>query len=538
MRYTQPLSLKEYYLWRKNAEATYPWKRLYLDHQFLEYEKKRITKVSEWHIRFLKTDANTVLDETSFYTIPVELSTTWKAAIANFGDYSYIGLSALYNTPQALLIALLPNTLRLPKDFRLILIKRAKKINIFNERLNEAESVILIEDNNDWEYLRSDSVYLYQDIQYEKNIIQKTIEENLIQDEQISRSFQSPIVSAPYTDGSVGGISLSSLAGSSSFAKELSKTIQRMVPPEYREFKPPKSAYLGDKFDYLSGIKYHLAERPYVEGNVLSSFCSPNYGGLADKLSYRHNFAGEYSIFSTLSPNEGDVTQVWNELMSNFAATEVTLPENIDDLPLSDIELTKLIDALNEDLWVQLVYARQKRPDISEGLSHDVVDMARRLENDFDVLLTDVIRQEDSREFMVRSMLLHPSHTNLMRLSQSFARSEGKDTVVLGHLKQARKMIVANFEGFVSHPEFRQIRLSMKRRRNDAQYSVVQTEIINHPRSSAGEIFESVISAGLFRDIYDLQGLLDWLNNRGYVIVDRNKKYTWVGSPDELFSRR
>jgi len=536
MRYTQPPSLPEYYLWRKNVETTYPWARQYLDYQFLEYEKKRIAKVSEWHKRFLKTNANTVLDEVSFYTIPVELSTTWKAAIANFGDYSYIGLSTLYNTPQALLIALLPNTLRPPNNFRLILIKQAKKIIIFNEKLNEAEPVVLIDNNNDWEYLRSDSVYLYQDIQYEKNIIQKTIEENLIHDEQISRSFQSPIVSAPYIDGSVGGISLSSLAWSTTFAKELSKTIQRMVPPEYREFKPPKSAYSGNKFKYHSGIKFHLAERPYVEGNVLSSFYTPNYGGLANKLSYRYNFAGEYSIFSTLSPNEGDVTQIWNELLSNFTATEVTLPENIDDLPLADVELTKLINALNEDLWVQLVYARQKRPDISEGLSSDVLDMARRLENDFDVLLTDVIRQGDSREFMVRSML-NPSHNNLMRLSQSFARSDGKDTVVLDHLKQARKMIVANFEGFVNHPDFRHIRSRMEAKRNSAQYSVVQTEIVNNPRSSAGEIFESVRSTGLFRDIYDLQGLLDWLNKKGYVIVDRNRKYTWVGSPVELFPR-
>lgn len=329
-------------------------------------------------------------------------------------------------------------------------------------------------------------------------------------------------------------ISLASMAWNSSFANELSKTIQRMVPPEYRESKPPKTAYLGSKFKYLAGIEFHLAERPYYDKNILSSFYDTTYGGLANKLSYRNSFEGEYSIFSTISPKEGDETQVWKELMRNFTATEVTLPENIDDLPIeADVELTKLINAINEDLWIQVVHSRQKRPAISEEINNGFIDIVSRVGEDFDILLTDIVRQEENREYLVRSML-QPTQYNLKRISQSFARSDGEDTVSLNHLRQARKMVVANFEGFINHPEFSSIRLEMERSRDDVRYSVVQTEIINNPRSSVREIFESVRTTGLFRDIYELQELLDRLHRNGYVIVDRNNRYTWVGPPDRL----
>ena len=537
MRYARPFSLKEYYLWRKTTETVYPWKRQYLNHQFLEYEKERILKLSEWRNKFKTAEQNTILEEASLYAIPIELSSTWKGAIASYGDFKYVGLSALYNSPQMLLIALLPITIKQPQDYRLIEVKRSKRINIVNERLNTVEPMIIIEEKTDWEDLRSDSIYKmdkYEDIPYERNVIQKIIEENLIHDEHISVSFQAPILSAPPVRGSVGGISLASMTGDSSFAHELSKTIQRMVPPEYRESKPPKTAYSGHKFTYREGVKFHLAERPYCDRNILSSFYDTTYRGLANRLSYRSSFEGEYSIFSTISPNLGDETQVWKELMRNFTATEVTLPENIDNLPLeADVELTKLINAINEDLWIQVVHSRQKMPAISEEINNGFIDIVSRVREDFDVLLTDIVRQEENREYLVRSML-QPTHYNLKRISQSFARSDGKDTVSLNHLRQARKLLVANFEGFINHPEFSGIRSEVASSRNDAKKSVVQTEIINNPRSSVSEIFESVRTTGLFRDIYDLQGLLDELHREGYVIADRNNRYTWVGPPDRL----
>ncbi len=543
MRYAQPFTSKEYYLWRKDVEAVNPWERQYLNHQFLEYEQKRILKLSEWQNKIKNAAVNTILEEASLYTIPIELSSAWKAAITDYGDFKYVGLSALYNSPQILLIALLPISIKPPHDYRLIDVKRAKKINIFNKRLNMREPMIIIEEKTDWEYLKSDSIYKYMDISYERNVVQKIIEENLIHDERISVAFQTPILSAPPVRGSVGGISLASIAGDSSFAHELSKTIQRMVPPEYRESKPPKTAYSGHKFTYLEGIKFHLAERPYCDKNILSSFYGTTYRGVANKLSYRNSFDGEYSIFATISPNAGDETQAWKELMNNFTATEVTLPENIDYLPIeADVVLTKLIKAINEDLWLQVVHSRQKMPAISEEL--DISDTVNHVRETFDVLLTDVVRVSEDREFLVQSML-QPTQDNLKRISQSFARSDGEDAVSKNHLRQARNLVVANFEGFISHPEFQDIRFEMERSGNAARssvvhtedaprYSILQTDLINNPRSSVTEIFESMRTTGRFRDIYDLQVFLDGLRRRGFVTVDSNNRYEWVGPPDSI----
>ncbi len=519
-------------------ETAYPWMRQYLNEEFLEYEKQRIIKLSEWRNKFLKAKESTVLEKASFYTIPVELSTTWKGAIANLGNYNCIGLSALYNSPQALLLALLPAKIKQPKYYRLIEIQRPKKINVYNQRLNAVEPMIIIEERNEWEPLESDNVYLYEDISYERNVIQKIFEEKLPIEEHIAQSLQTPIVSAPYVNGSVGGISLASLAWRSSFAKELSKTIQRMVPPEYREFKPPKSAYLGSKFKYQTGIDFHPAERPYVDKNVLSSFCSTSYDGLANKLSFRRSFKGEYSIFSTIISIRGNLTHAWNELMRNFTATDVTLSENIDTLSIeADVELTQLIKAINEDLWAQVVYARQKPANLPEEIDTGLIDLVTRLIEDYDVQLTDIVRSRDTREYFARSLL--PPQDNLKRISQSFARSDGQEDVSMNHLDQTRKLIVANFEGILNHPDadFRRFRSGMRRAsiKDDPRYLVVQREIVNNPRSSVQEIFESVQSTGRFRDIYNLLGLLDWLHTLGYVSIDRDNRYTWVGSREGLF---
>ncbi len=146
------------------------------------------------------------------------------------------------------------------------LIKFPQRTNIFNRRLNIVEPVVLIES---WDYLKSDSIY--KDVPYEKQIIQNIISENLIDNSQISLSFQLPIISAPYAGGSFGGISLSSISYDSEFAKELLRTMQLLVPPEYRTLQPPKNVYNGYTFPYLEGIGFHLAERPYWDYNVLST---------------------------------------------------------------------------------------------------------------------------------------------------------------------------------------------------------------------------------------------------------------------------
>jgi hypothetical protein len=516
MKLGQSLSLDEYYLWRKDTKV-YPWQRQYLNVEFYKYEQERIIKAQNWCKRARRVGLNSNLDEISLYVVPLELSTSWKAAIAKSRDFSYIGLSSLFNSPQAVLIGLVPYTLQQPQEYRLILITKSKGKTLFNERLYKAEYVVVVEE---WEYLDSD--YIYRDVSCEKRIVSKIIRETLIDDEQIALSFQSPVISAPH-EGTFGGISLSSMAGDSAFAKELVKTIQLLVPPEYRTVTPPVSAYKGVLFNYARGIDFRFAERLYAASNILSSFCTKDYAGVNRALSRRRTFTGEFSIFSTID-HVGGGTVVWKELLKNFTNTEVTLPEDLDDLVEADVYLNYLRNVINEDLWIQVVHSRQYRPGMSAEMDDVFIRVAAGLKEDFDVLLSDIHKKEEDREYVVRS-LWSPRKYNLKRIAQSFARSDEKDELNADHLRKARNLLIDNFTGLIQHPEFERMKWKMEASRADARFLVVQTEIVNNPRSSAAEIFEAVKSTGLFRDIYDLQGLLDWMEKKGIVIVDRNRRY-------------
>ncbi len=312
MRPSQLLSLHEYYLWKKKVETQYPWQRQYLNCEFLKHEEKRIQDCDKWHKKFIKTENGSNLDYASFYSVPIEISSSWKAAIADAGNYGYVGISALYNSPSVLVTALVHYTVKQPQEYRLIGITKSKRINIVNRRLCLVQPVVIIED---WDYIESDRIYV--DVPYEKQIIQNIINENLVDNDQISQSFQSPILSAPYVDGSIGGIALSSFSCDSSFSKELLKTIQQLVPPEYRPYLPPKNAYNGFKFPYLEGIRFRLAERPCSDNNVLSTLYAKEHSRLETEQMRRYKFCGELSIFSTFNPEEGNVTQIWKESLKN-----------------------------------------------------------------------------------------------------------------------------------------------------------------------------------------------------------------------------
>ena len=214
----ESLRLNDYYLWKKYPTySEYPWDRQYLNVEFLEFEKIRVSKVEDWYKEFNRSENGKSLEEVSLYVVPLAMDSSWNVAIESQTNSNSIGLSALFNTPIAVIIGLIPSGKNMPDNYSLINIIKSKKSYIYNEKLNKSESAILIEE---WEELPSDSVYL--DVPYEKRIIENLFTENLPLDKEISRSFQAPILSAPY-DGKVGGISLSSLSWNSKLAIELMK---------------------------------------------------------------------------------------------------------------------------------------------------------------------------------------------------------------------------------------------------------------------------------------------------------------------------
>ncbi len=105
-----------------------------MDGEFLKHEQNRIRVCQEWSKKFLKTAFGKSLDIGSFYVVPAEgLSSSWKAAIADFGNYMYFGLSVLANSPLIKAIALLPYTRDRPLDYKLIEITKSKRANIIKK---------------------------------------------------------------------------------------------------------------------------------------------------------------------------------------------------------------------------------------------------------------------------------------------------------------------------------------------------------------------------------------------------------------------
>lgn len=124
--------------------------------------------------------------------------------------------------------------------------------------------------------------------------------------------------------------------------------------------------------------------------------------------------------------------------------------------------------------------------------------------------------------------MLYQLRYNVKRVAQSITRSDEKNTVDWRYLEKARGLIVDNFHEFLIHPKIKNLLEKIKMRKRDARFSIVETELINNPRSTLPEIFEAVKGENLFRDIYDLQRFLDWLEKKGYVISDAQNRYTWV----------
>jgi hypothetical protein len=219
---------------------------------------------------------------------------------------------------------------------------------------------------------------------------------------------------------------------------------------------------------------------------------------------------------------------MWKELLKNFTATEVTLPYELDKLVEADVNLKYLKSAINEDLWVQVVKYHQYNPGFYEEIDNEYSNIMNLLKEDYDTLLHDVHKQEDIRDYLVRTMLFQTSN-NLKRIAQSFARADEKDKIERHHLKNARNMIIDNFTGFINHPKLHNIKSIMEIKKENARFSIVQTEIINNPLSSTRDIYSAIKSSKFFYDIYDLQNFLDWLQIRGFIIRSFKGEYQWVG---------
>jgi len=186
-----------------------------------------------------------------------------------------------------------------------------------------------------------------------------------------------------------------------------------------------------------------------------------------------------------------------------------------------------LIKNIDESLWIQIVHAHHINPTESKDYGPQYQNLIQLISKDYDILLTDKIKQEKTRELIVRSMLNETSY-NIKRLAQSFARADEKNEITNKYLKDSRRTTIDNFERLLSEPSIKKEIDSIKEYESNERYTIVQAVIINNPNLTIIEIYREVKSTGLFKDEYDLQDLLDWMHKKGHVIKDSQNRYSFI----------
>jgi len=72
----QHLTSKEWYLWKKHSNKSYPWDR-YINTDFLKSERKRINDVAGWMQIFKRVPNYAALDEVRYYVVPIKIKASW-----------------------------------------------------------------------------------------------------------------------------------------------------------------------------------------------------------------------------------------------------------------------------------------------------------------------------------------------------------------------------------------------------------------------------------------------------------------------------
>ncbi len=510
------LTSKEWYLWRKSSDRRYPWDR-YLNKDFLKSERKRINETLDWKNNFLHTPYGDILKEVCYYVVPIKIRAGWLK-YREHGDYLCKGLSALRNCPVNPIVAFFPPK-KVPNDYSLIRIISPKKTVILDGYIKSTIGEYAIE-IEDWEKLDSDSIYV--DVPFESKILSKIIEENINAETFLAESLQAPLASSPFVLGGIGGISLASILDKSDFAKELCKTMQLMLPPEYRSALPPKSGIRGTNTNIGDGIAIHLAEKIITGKNYLSSVEGLDFKVVDDENRKRFGFQGEYSIVGTMIDSQSKGRQLHKDMLHKFFESEVSIP-NLSRLMGDDAYIPNLTKVIDEELWLQIVSMRHKTPPMN--ISNQEEEKYReKIKKDIDAVLCDMMPEKFGD--IIARMKAEKCIGNLEREAKSLARAEGRDIVDVSLLKRARNNFLERFWELENDPLFKNIGYSARVEFEKVRSFNVEMILRKLGKGTAEGIYREV-DKNLFKDVEDLKGLLKWLHRKAFVIKLKDE-YRWV----------
>jgi len=139
---------KDYYLWSSKSSTSIPWERQYLNRDFYQSEIKRLLNTADWHSKFKKAEPKSILPNVQYYIIPHKHSRVFwvkKQILEKFPDYKILWLSAIHNSPQTPIFALVPGDLKLPNYYSMIEIENPVKIQFIHKKNNEVNPDLRLE---------------------------------------------------------------------------------------------------------------------------------------------------------------------------------------------------------------------------------------------------------------------------------------------------------------------------------------------------------------------------------------------------------
>jgi len=517
------VSKSEYFPWYSRS-ASLPWDRQFTNFEFLRTEKKRLVETEKWYTVYFKAKVMDALPEVMYYVLPTELPGNWCSVVNDSGDYQYKGLSCLKNSPQFPLIALFPMGVKLPDDYSLIRIISSKKVILMNNRLPmqyNCEYAVLIES---FEQLPSD--YIYQDVPFDKTLISDILYKNLGQDEYVAKSLQSPLLSSPFVMGKYGGIGMASMLRNTPFVDELLKSIQLMLPPEYRAIQPPADVLKGQWVSPLNqskvnSIKFHFSEQSAGSKGQVGYSTGLSYNSISRQIQNRLMFNGEYSFIGTVL-SDGTAKEVFDDMLKNFTRTEVTA-FYLNKLKESDVYLKHLQKDTTEDVWLNIVHARQFNPTLNVK-DINIKTWENRIKKDWDVFLPGMGYPENMN--FVRDQKVKQTMNNIIRLAQANARGEARAEITEKDLENARNMFTSSAEELVSHPTTVEAKKSVVKQKEHNRVQSIKV-LLDQGTSTIEEMWQQLKNTGYYNSIQDFEQLIDWLYKKG-IIYKPNNGYSWT----------
>ena len=512
------------------------WKdRRFLGSEFDKIERSRIIETAAWLKTFHKTPQNGNLPPVKYFCIHPSLKSSKSETLRSLG-YKPIVLSALQKGSHNTVLGLLPLGRRLPAGYSLIQIESSKKkIITFDYKRGIIEPCLEIDEWNPLDYET-----IYQNLDYEKGITRKIILENMISEKRIADNFSGPIISAPNSMGK-GGLALFTFGGQSGFAKELMITVEMITPPVFRTVKPPTLAEKGYIEDLSDGIGVRYADRPYTDNSKVDAVIHNKYSVISKKYSYREKSPiNEYSVFSTLIDTSQDHLTSLHKIFSNFSDAEMIIPDDLDELTFSDIDLEKTQNAIFEDVHIEVIALHNHFPIFNESDEDFIARKEKEIKDHCSIQLEQSLQISDSDQIATTlAPMLSGIDGNLRRITQHFARRSEITMVDEDIISDASRFIRRNFEDLINQSdvkfilkESKQSALEDKKRWSKVEQLMepkVRGFLIDNPNSNLYEIQDGIGYTSISEDESKLIMFLERLIELRYVTYNHVRgTYSWA----------